>query len=199
MSASLIFAFMKIFVNPIIKETGASKIKEDFAYCVNKSVDDIMRGAITYDDLITVVRDSSGKIVLLQVNSIQINSLTRKIIDATYVSLITRLGDTISVPLGSFSGIPLLSGLGPRVNVKALPYPAVKCKFLSKFNMAGINQTLHKIYLLVETDVSVVLPFSKISVQENSEVLVSESLIVGEIPDTYLMAAENGDMLNMVG
>ena len=44
-----------------------------------------------------------------------------------------------------------------------------------------------------------VFPFSSVEVNEISDVLVSESLIIGEIPDTYLMAAENGDMLNMVG
>ena len=110
-----------------------------------------------------------------------------------------ELNNTLSIPLGSFSGIPVFSGLGPIVEVKSTPYAAVRCKFLSKFVSAGINQTVHKIYLSVDTDVSMIFPFSNIMVNETSDVLVSESLIIGEIPDTYLMAAENGDMLNMVG
>ena len=110
-----------------------------------------------------------------------------------------ELGVALYIPLGSFSGIPIFSGLGPIVEVAAMPYASVGCQFLSKFEMAGINQTLHKIYLSVNTVVSMVFPFSSVEVNEISDVLVSESLIIGEIPDTYLMAAENGDMLNMVG
>ena len=44
-----------------------------------------------------------------------------------------------------------------------------------------------------------VVPFCEINKLEETEVLISESLIIGEIPDTYLMAEEKSDMLNMVG
>lgn len=199
LSACFVMLFMFYFVNPIIVDTGKAEIKEKFAFCVNAAVEDIMKGTITYEDLISVVTDSKGKIVLLQANSIQINSLSRKLIDRSYKELMQNLSGTLKIPLGSFTGIPILNGLGPMVEVSATPYAAIKCKFLSQFISAGINQTVHKIYLSVDSEISMVFPFSKVVANEKSDVLVSESLIIGEIPDTYLMAAENGDMLNMVG
>ena len=193
------FFIMFKFVNPIIKETGESKISETTNYAVNKAVLSAMQGTISYDDLIHLVTDATGKITMLQANSIQINSLSRKVVDETYTYIMERIGANLKIPIGSFSGIPLFSGLGPAVVIPTMPYGSVNCVFMSKFVTAGINQTLHKIYLSVKTSVTMVLPFNTIHVDETTEVLVSESLIIGEIPDTYLMAAEKGDMLNLVG
>lgn len=193
------FFIMSKLVNPIIKETGESKISETTNYAVNRAVLSAMQGTISYDDLIHLVTDATGKITMLQANSIQINSLSRKVIDATYNYIMERIGANLKIPLGSFSGIPLFSGVGPDIIIPTMPYGSVNCVFLSKFVTAGINQTLHKIYLSVNTSITMVLPFNTIHVDDTTEVLVSESLIIGEIPETYLMAAEKGDMLNLVG
>jgi len=190
---------MNRLVNPIIKETGESKISESTNYAVNLAVISSMQGTLTYDDLIHIVTDANGKITLLQANSIQINALSRKVIDKTYQYIMERIGANLSIPVGAFSGIPILSGFGPMIDIPTMPYGSVNCTFLSKFVSAGINQTLHKIYLSVETSVTMVLPFNTVKVDERTDVLVSESLIIGEIPETYLMAAESGDMLNLVG
>lgn len=190
---------MNKLVNPIIKRTGASKISESTNYAVNLAVISAMKGTITYDDLIHIVTDASGKITMLQANSIQINSLSRKVIDNTYNYIMEKVGTSLAIPLGAFSGVPIFSGLGPSVIIPTMPYGTVKCKFLSQFISAGINQTIHKIYVQVQTTISLILPFGDVTVDDITEVLISESLIIGDIPDTYLMAQEKSDMLNMVG
>lgn len=190
---------MQKLVNPIIYDTGESKIRESTNYAVNYAVTEAMKGSVTYDDLVHIVTDASGKITMLQANSIQINTLSRKVIDCTYGVIMKEIGNSLSIPMGAFSGIPVLSGLGPNVELEVVPYGSVSCTFLSQFISAGINQTVHKIYLSVKTSVSMILPFREVKVDEETEVLISESLIIGEIPDTYLMADEKSDMLNMVG
>ena len=52
---------------------------------------------------------------------------------------------------------------------------------------------------MVTTLVNIVMPMTELSVENSTEVLVCESLIIGEVPATYLMASEKGDMLNLVG
>ena len=198
-SVGLTFLIIYTLINPIIKETGESKINETTAYAVNLAVIGAMRGSICYDDLIHIVTDSSGKITMLQANTIQINELSRKVIDLTYSNPMNTINKPLKVPIGSFSGIPLLSGVGPDVEIPTVPYGSVNCKFLSEFVSAGINQTVHKIYLSVNSIVTLVMPFAKVKVAENTEVLISESLIIGEIPNTYLMAEDKSDLLNMVG
>lgn len=186
-------------VNPIIKQTGEAKISESTNYAVNLAVILSMRGTVTYEDLIHIVSDASGKISMIQANSIQINALSREVIDKTYNYIMEKIKDPLKIPLGAFSGIPLISGIGPDVVIETVPYGSVKCNFLSEFISAGINQTVHKIYLSVKTSISLILPFNKVVVDDVTEVLISESLIIGEIPETYLMAEEKSDLLNMAG
>ena len=195
----LFFLSMKYLVNPVIVKTGKSKIEELSSWSINGAINEVMLGTVCYDDLIHIVTDGNGKIVLLQANSILINSLTQDVVKSTYNKLFNGLYEPLKIPIGSFTGIPAFASLGPVVEIDILPYGNVTCKFLSKFTSQGINQTLHQIYANVETIVNVVLPMEKLRTTNNIEILVAESLIVGDVPSTYLMAEDKSDLLNMVG
>ncbi len=195
----LFILFMRFLVSPIIVKTGKSKIDEEAKLAINDAINEVMLGTVCYDDLIHIVTDGNGKISMLQANSVIINSLTQEVIKKTYTQLFEELKDPLYIPLGAFTGITALAGSGPKVAIDFMPYGNVTCKFVSEFTSCGINQTLHKIYAVVETKVNVVLPLNKLTAETNAEVLISESLIIGDIPDTYLMADSKSDLLNMVG
>lgn len=55
----------------------------------------------------------------------------------------------------------------------------------SEFSSKGINQTLHKVYLQVDCEVSILTPFNNISKRITNQVLIAENVIVGEMPETY--------------
>ena len=56
----------------------------------------------------------------------------------------------------------------------------------SAFSQAGINQTLHQLVMVVSVDVSVLVLGQTSSFTVNSEVVVAETVIVGDVPSTYL-------------
>ena len=58
--------------------------------------------------------------------------------------------------------------------------------FLSDFSQAGINQTLHKLTMEVSVDVAILVLGQTSSFTLTSEVVVAETVIVGQVPDTYL-------------
>ena len=68
----------------------------------------------------------------------------------------------------------------------------------TEFQSAGINQTIHKIYVIVLLSVTVALPASEISVETQSEILVCENLIVGKVPNTYLGVNKISSGYNLV-
>lgn len=193
-----IVCYMKFLVTPLIVETCNAQVKVNATRCINYAITEAMNQNIAYDDLINIVTDSSGKISMIQANSIQINVLS-KLINRVALSQLSNFASTnIQIPLGAFSGISLISGLGPMVNVDIFPYGDVKCSFLSEFTSAGINQTIHKIYLSVKTIIRVVLPVKTINVENNGQVVLCESLIVGDIPDVYLQSGNLTEMLNLI-
>ena len=50
----------------------------------------------------------------------------------------------------------------------------------------GINQTIHRVYLDVKTNINILTTFSMIHKDIENQVIILENVIVGEIPRTYL-------------
>ena len=92
----------------------------------------------------------------------------------------------VAVKLGSFTGIPFLFGYGPNVTLNLVPVGTVQTTFETKFLSAGINQTLHSLYFDVNAILGLILPGSTQNFDTNLQVLICESVIVGEIPSIYL-------------
>ena len=60
--------------------------------------------------------------------------------------------------------------------------------FESNFSQAGINQTLHQLNMIVSVDVSVLVMGETDSFTIHSEVVVAETVIIGDVPSTYLQS-----------
>lgn len=195
---AVLYCYFSFLVTPLLVDTCNATVKVNATKCINYAITEAMNQNITYDDLINIVTDSSGKISMIQANSVQINMLSKLINRVTLSQLSNFASSTLQIPLGAFSGIPLFAGSGPMVGVDIFPYGDVHCKFLSEFKSAGINQTIHKIYLSVDTNIKVVLPLNTITVQNSGEVVLCESLIVGDIPEVYLQSGTLTEMLNLV-
>ena len=67
---------------------------------------------------------------------------------------------------------------------------AVDTEIHSEFIAQGINQTKHRISILVTAEVSAILPLHSTDIVISDEFLVSETIIVGEIPSVYLSEHE---------
>jgi len=165
---------------------------------INSSVADVVMNSIVYDDLVTIISDEFGSISMIQANSLEINNLSKDLAQ-TCESRISEYGvKGVTIPIGTFTGVPLLVGRGPRVNVKMTPIGSVICKFVSHFESAGINQTIHKIYVNIIATVSIIMPLSTRSLEATQQVLISESVIVGQVPEVYLQSDTLDTLLNFV-
>ena len=175
-------------VSPTIVAFSEAKIKSLTTAAVNSAIFEVMLEPISYGDLVSIEKNADGEITLIAANSMIINKLARDMAQSTE-TYIEKMGEQdVKIPIGTLSGSPLLAGKGFKVTIRVLPLGSVKCQFVSEFETAGINQTRHKIYLDVVATVSIVLPTSQSIVKTNTPVLVSESIIVGKVPDTYLSA-----------
>lgn len=79
----------------------------------------------------------------------------------------------------------MLAGRGPGVPIKISTMGNVITDLRSEFTAQGINQTLHRVYLQVECQVSILTPYNNISEKIANQVLIAENVIVGKIPNTY--------------
>ena len=61
----------------------------------------------------------------------------------------------------------------------------VETDLRSEFKEAGINQTLHRIYLEVKCNVNILTPYDTMNETITNQVLLVEGVIIGNIPDAY--------------
>ena len=143
----------------------------------------------TYNDLVHITYSSANKIELIEVDTVQVNIVIRKITEGVQSKFNTLGQEGINIALGTFTGIPFLYGIGPDISVKLVPVGTVNTKVMSNFTSSGINQTLHRLYFTVSGTIGMILPAQTQNFVTELEVLICESVIVGEIPDVYLQGS----------
>lgn len=91
----------------------------------------------------------------------------------------------LKLRFGSFSGFKLLAGKGPGIPIRISTIGNVETDLKSEFTSQGINQTMHRVYLQVVCEVSILTPYEDITQKITNQVLIAENVIVGKIPNTY--------------
>ncbi len=187
-------------ITPIIERQCRVKARSLATEFANEACLDNMQN-ITYDDLCTIEKDEANDVCLIKMNSININKLNSKIA----LEIQEKLNDTtiskFYIRLGSFTGITLLSGRGPNLEVRMSTIGEVTTELKSEFEEMGVNQTLHRLYINVNCNVSLLTPFKDVDDNITAQVLISETVISGDIPDAYydLEGISAEDTMNMMG
>lgn len=195
----LVFWYIYAVVNPIVVETSEAKIKSLTQTTLSNSVLNIVSNEENlFDELVKYTYSNENKISLISVSSIKANLLARQITNHAQTQLDSVTSTGVEIHLGAFTGITVLASWGPLVKVGLSPIGTVTATFKSEFVSAGINQTVHKIFINLQSSVFVVLPTSSPKIDAHTEVLITETLVVGEIPSTYLQSSYLDEMLNLV-
>ena len=154
--------------------------------CANTAVLVSIEDDIKYTDLIYVEKNINGDIVLMTTNSLKINTINRQVANATNMLLKNKISQGFELPIGAFTGVNFLSGYGSKIRLKLTNSIAVICDFSSNFTSVGINQTLHSIYIDVICTVNLHMPLNNTISVCKTQILISESVLVGKVPDIYL-------------
>ena len=146
----------------------------------------VMRSGYSYDNLIIIDKDSNNNINLIRANTIKLNFLTSKLSSECNKKLQEMGTNGLDVPLGWIAKNSTFYHLGPKINVGIEPIGNVEISYDSKFESAGINQTRHKIYLDVKATMRIKVPMNSEEIKVKCEIPISETIIVGKIPDTAI-------------
>ncbi|HWR62076.1 MAG TPA: sporulation protein YunB, partial [Clostridia bacterium] len=140
-------------------------------------------GNNTFDHLVDYKTDNNGRISLIQANTVLMNKLAAET-SMDIQKEIKEIGITyLKIPISSIFGSQIFANTGPRINVDIQPAGTVHVDFYTDFEEAGINQTRLKIYLIVKTDVQIIIPLASNTVDVTTHIPVSETIIVSGVPD----------------
>ena len=189
--------FFQKNVTKILYRLSEASVQSMTVISVNEAVSETLE-RIDYDSLVTVTHGSDGAVTGISANAQNVNLLARTTATLSMANLSARSENGIKVPVGAFTGIEFLAGFGPKVTFKIISVSRVSCEFESAFSSAGVNQTRHSVYMDVEATVTVVMPSGSKEISSVTEVLVAESVIVGEVPDVFLQGDIFGERYDLV-
>lgn len=169
---------------PIYEQLCRDKAKSIATIVSNQEATNVMKD-YTYEDLVTIYKDNNGSITMIKSNIIPINKIISDVGEYTQKRIDEIGEDEAGINLGSFFGSRILAGRGPKVPLKLSVVGNVKTDLVSEFKEAGINQTLHRIYLEVKCTISILTPFNSTEEEITNQVLLVENVIVGITPNSY--------------
>lgn len=175
-------------MTPTILEIAQVRVQSEATRAINEAIAAVFED-VDYKTLVCVEKNDANEITMLSANSAMVNNLARNTSLLTQSKVNSLFQEDIEIPLGTLSGIPLLSERGPTVYVQVAPIGTVNCTFSSKFETAGINQTLHRIYVNVNGTVDLIVPTMHQTVEISTPILICETVIVGKVPDTFLQGS----------
>ncbi|MBO8136521.1 MAG: sporulation protein YunB [Desulfotomaculum sp.] len=186
-SAAAVYIYVDRNLRPSIIALAESRANLMVNDAVSEAVQrKVAEENVRYEDLINVHKDSSGKIVMMQANTVRINQLATDITLEVDRALRQIEHEDLYISLGQTVGSHFLADYGPRINVNILPVGSVNVLISDNFDSTGFNQTRHQIKLDLKTKVVVAIPFYNDDINVHTVVPLTESIIVGDVPDTLV-------------
>lgn len=181
--AATFICLLEFRLRPVVEQLAARQVNNHVTARLNAAMSGLVSGN---GNLIAMERGEGGQLLALSGNMEQINRIRAQVVTAALDTLEQVDVHTLGVPLGSLFDFDLLWAKGPVVEVHCLVGGTVSTHVRSEFQSAGINQTLHRILLDVEVPLTVLLPGSRCGTVVELTLCAAETVIVGQVPQTYL-------------
>lgn len=190
-----IYKYVDKNIRPTIVAISEIRAKSVTTQAINHIISTKIKRDINYNDLIFVRYDNEGRVTLMQANTILMNDIASEVALAVQDQLKKISESIIQVPLRNAFDTQLINL--PNIGIKIARQGSVSVDFATEFESTGINQTRHRIYIIVNTDIKMILPLVSEDIRVTTNVPIAETIIVGEVPDQYINVPED-DMLNIV-
>lgn len=173
-------------IKPTVITIAQAQAKVIAINAINEAVNQEIVNKVRYEDLIILKKDQEGRVSALQTNIVKMNEMQALTVSVFQDKLSKIESSELSIPIGNIFNSSILAGWGPKIKIKIIPIGVVQSKFVDDIVTAGINQTKHKISMDIKGMITVVVPFISTSAEVVTNVPVAETIIVGNVPVTYL-------------
>lgn len=175
-------------VKPTLLAVSEVQARKIATQAINEAVKNKIKNDIKYKDLIYVNFDKDGKVTMMQANTVMMNSIASDVALEVQENIRNVASKQVKIPIGNALNSNLITG--PYINLTIVPQGTVTVDFTTEFIESGINQTIHKVYLVIITDVRVIVPLASDVIRIVTNIPVAETIIVGDVPESYIFVPE---------
>ena len=171
---------------PTIIDMAEIKMESEAVSIINEESVAVYSESFKYDDIIHIEKDEEGNISLVRADTVMQNYLASQVVLSCNERFKKYESVGVKIPIGYLTNSSFFYNIGPSITVKMRQIGKINTSYESIFESAGINQTRHKIYLNVDMKVRVIVPLKSKDVEVSCQIPVSDTIIVGKIPDTAI-------------
>jgi len=189
--AFLIFAlftlaiFIEVWLENYLIEAFEDKAKQKIIEVTNQAVLQVLQQQkIKYDDVVKVEKGENSS--LIKIDTVVLNREAANLILMINqkVKTLTPLG--IEFRLGYIFNNIFFNQFGPLLRGNVIYISAASYNWQSDFNSAGINQTVHRIYLNLKFEGHFLFLRAKRKVTLLQRIPIAENIYIGEVPKVYI-------------
>lgn len=164
----------------------------------NKSLDNL-------ENLIIIEKNSSGDILYVDYNvekSYEILRLITNSLSNSYYQLETGNKDILvnynsnyldysnknvllNIPSGYFFKNTMMLNLGPNIPIRLVVNGSIKSSLRTDVSAYGINNAIMKLFVVINLEQSVILPNKQFNVNSTKELLLTSTIVEGQVPSFY--------------
>ena len=182
--AILLTVLFEFYIKPLQDKLMENRAKVLVEARISKIADDVIKShEYDYDKLLIKTESKSKIVTSLSVNTQAVNKLQNEFSNVFQNKMDDLITQEFSVPVGDLIGLTMLSSRGPRINFTYDMTGSVDVQLKSEFDSSGINQTIHRVTMVVDAEVVFVSQSYMENMNIRNEFAVSETVIVGDTPD----------------
>ncbi len=193
-SAALFIMFEKSFARQLeiyARQAAENKIGAQVNIAV---ISELEKAGITYDKIINIDKSTDGKITSVQADMMNVNLLKNRLDVAVAALCENNEFYEVKIPIGNLLGSAFFYGKGFDISIKFRPVGSARTSMTGEFSEAGMNQTIYRISFDVTADAAIVFPFNYIEIPVKCETVISETIIVGDVPESFTHFDLQGDI-----
>lgn len=180
----LLTVLFEVYIKPLQDKLMENRAKVLVEARISKIADDVIESKDYDYDKLLIKTESKNKIVTsLSVNTQAVNKLQNEFSNVFQNKMDDLITQKFSVPIGDLTGLTMLSSKGPRISFTYDMTGSVDVQLKSEFDTSGINQTIHRVTMVVDAEVVFVSQSYMENMNIRNEFAVSETVIVGDTPD----------------
>lgn len=203
-----IFRILNKKATPILLAYATNESKKIATFLINDAISRKVVEELTFDDLFYLTKNDAGAIVSIDFNPIIVNKILSITTNTVEISLkyiekgkfeelelsdalvleyedSMKKGNFYEVPLGVIFKNSFLSNLGPKIPVRLHLIGNIISGVETKITNYGINNAMIEVYVHLQVNLQVVLPFISDNIQIDTLVPIAMKLIQGNVPEYY--------------
>ena len=177
---------LSLYLRNLMRSAAAAEARDRMTRSVGETLERLMEEeGWEYSDLITLERGPDGTICAFTTNAARINRISARFLREMMAAADAGELD-LHISLGDLLGTNFLFGRSPQLLVPVSMMTSPDLNFSHSFTSTGVNQTRHALTLLAAMDLDLFIPWGAVSTRVETEILLTETIIVGRVPDTYI-------------